>query len=71
VGERVQFVDIPFAMEEVLFDPQTSGGLLIALGEEEAPKLLAELQGAGLPANIVGRLTEQQEQEITVLNTAK
>jgi selenide,water dikinase len=71
VGDRVEFVDIPFAMEEVLFDPQTSGGLLIALGREEAPALLAELKEAGLPASIIGRLTEQQEKEITVYPAAK
>jgi selenide,water dikinase len=67
----VEFVEIPFAMEEVLFDPQTSGGLLIALGAEEAPALLQELQQAGLPAGIIGQLTEQQEKEITVYPAAK
>jgi len=33
---------------EVAFDPQTSGGLLIALAEKHAPKLLEELHANGI-----------------------
>ena len=53
-------------MEEVLFDPQTSGGLLLAVLPEEANALEAELQAAGLPAKIVGEIIPKNEQEITV-----
>ncbi len=60
----VTFRNIPFAMEEVLFDPQTSGGLLIALPEAAAESLVCDL---GAPAAIVGTVTEKQETEITVL----
>ncbi len=66
VGESVHFQDIPFAMEEVLFDPQTSGGLLIAVAAEEAAALETELQEAGLPAAIVGEITEKRDIEIQV-----
>ena len=55
VGEHVRFDGVPFAMEEVLFDPQTSGGLLIALPEAEAPALLEALKAARVSAAIVGR----------------
>lgn len=67
-GPFVQFRDIPFAMEEVLFDPQTSGGLLIALSPDEAPGLLEELKAAGAPAAVIGEVTERQEPEILVTN---
>lgn len=63
----VQFENIPFAMEEVLFDPQTSGGLLAAVAPECAQQLLQELCEAGMPAAIVGEITEQREKEIYVL----
>ena len=53
-------------MEEVLFDPQTSGGLLVAVAPECAEELLAELQAAGLPAQIVGELVQKDEYEIYV-----
>ena len=67
VGERVEFSGwIPFSMEELLFDPQTSGGLLFAVKPEQAGTFLKELQGAGLPAAIVGRFVSKKEKEIYV-----
>ena len=66
VGAAVQFENVPFSMEEVLFDPQTSGGLLMAAAPNEAEKLEQELQNAGLPARIVGTITEPGEVEIFV-----
>ena len=65
-GEAVRFENVPFAMEEVLFDPQTSGGLLIALPKENAPALEEKLQAAGLPAAIVGTITEKTQEAILV-----
>lgn len=66
VGEFVKFQNVSFAMEEVLFDPQTSGGLLIAVKDSDTGELLAELQQAGLPAEVVGELREPAETEILV-----
>lgn len=66
VQDHVTFEQIPFAMEEILFDPQTSGGLLLAVDPALAAELEEELQKAGLPARIVGKLLEKQEQEIMV-----
>lgn len=65
-GPFVQFEGVSFAMEEILFDPQTSGGLLIALAKEDAPKLLKRLQETGAPAKIVGEVIEKTEPEILV-----
>lgn len=49
--------DVVDAMVEIAFDPQTSGGLLIALPQVQAMALLADLQAAGsLEAEIVGRV---------------
>lgn len=66
VGAAVAFDGIPFSMEEVLFDPQTSGGLLLALDPAEAEAMAAEMRDAGLPAAVIGRVTEKGEHEITV-----
>ena len=66
VEQYVQFENIPFAMEEVLFDPQTSGGLLLAVHPEDAEAMLLEMKKAGLPAAIVGEITEKDEFEIYV-----
>ena len=67
VGDWVEFSSwIPFSMEELLFDPQTSGGLLFAVKPEQAGAFLKELQGAGLPAAMVGRFVSKKEKDIYV-----
>lgn len=65
-GPFVRFEGVPFAMEEILFDPQTSGGLLLAVDPVEASALEKELQSAGLPAKIVGEIVSRTETEIAV-----
>lgn len=67
LAEHVRFEHISFAMEEVLFDPQTSGGLLIAARPDQAGELLAELREEGLPAGTVGEIIEKRETEIYVI----
>ncbi len=67
VGSNVDFQNVSFEMQEVLFDPQTSGGLLIAVSPQNARQLLNELCAAGLPAGIIGQITEGSDQEITVI----
>lgn len=66
VEKYVHFNNVSFAMEEVLFDPQTSGGLLLCVNEKEANSLLQELVDASLPARIVGKIIEKDEVEIYV-----
>ena len=39
---------------QLMFDPQTSGGLLAAVGKAHAPDALARLSAAGVPAHQVG-----------------
>lgn len=66
LGSRVEFREVPFPMEEILFDPQTSGGLLLAVDPADAQALTEELQAAGLPAAIVGEITDAAGAEIVV-----
>jgi selenide, water dikinase len=52
---------------EIVFDPQTSGGLLIALPERDALALLAELQRTGnTDAAIIGHVTKPGQFAIEV-----
>ena len=70
VGRHVQFdEDISFAMQEVMFDPQSSGGLLIVLPADQAESLLADIQALGVPSAIVGEMMEPQRKEILVTNS--
>jgi selenide,water dikinase len=50
------------ALEEVAFDPQTSGGLLIAIGGAKADRLVRALHRAGIrAAAIVGRAVRRRD----------
>lgn len=62
----VDFGDTPFAMQEILWDPQTSGGLMFAVAPEHADAMLADLEAAGVPSAIVGEIIEKAKVEITV-----
>lgn len=66
-GAGVEFG--PAVSEEIgdlLFDPQTSGGLLIAVSDADAPRAMAALQGAGVAASFVGAAVAEAASKITV-----
>ena len=66
VGNRVNFQHVPFAIEEILFDPQTSGGLLVSLPPQDATAALNELETLGLPCGIVGTVTRKTDKIMIV-----
>lgn len=49
------------AMQDILYDPQTSGGLLIALPEKEGEHCLKELQASIPQSKIIGYVTKYQD----------
>ena len=54
------------AMQDILYDPQTSGGLLIAVDDREGEKLLRELNEAIPSATAIGYVTEAEEKAIVI-----
>lgn len=56
--------DIPRAMQDIFYDPQTSGGLLFAIPCEEADDCLARLQQTIPEAAIVGYVTDKEDSYI-------
>lgn len=66
VGDQVEFRLDDFPMEEILFDPQTSGGLLVALPREDGLRLVEELYKGNLTGAVVGEIRESQERKIIV-----
>jgi len=55
------------AVADILFDPQTSGGLLICLENKSAPDLLAELKSKGIgEAAIIGKILSKPKERILV-----
>jgi selenide,water dikinase len=52
-------------MQELLVDPQTSGGLLVSLPAEEAERALNQLHEAGVPnACLIGQVIPRGDKEI-------
>jgi selenide,water dikinase len=57
IGDCVGFADgIPQEHRELLFDPQTSGGLLIAISPESAEIVISALNGHGVSASRIGKI---------------
>ena len=52
----VDLGDLPAARQELVFDPQTSGGLAVCLPPEEAEEALAAIRETDPAAAIVGRM---------------
>ena len=47
--------------EDVVFDPQTSGGLLAAVPEREAEEIMKRMGEAGLEAGMIGEVVDRRE----------
>src|SRR5438132_946074 len=52
---------VPADIQNILFDPQTSGGLLIFSHPEDADKLLATLHASGIHAAEIGMAIPQAD----------
>lgn len=58
---------IPDDLRTLLFDPQTAGGLFIAVAAEHAPDLLQALTNAGVPARDIGEVLPPGKPLISVV----
>ena len=54
-------------MKDILFDPQTSGGLLVTCSKEESSKIIEELSKLELPSAIIGEVVTKQEENYIVV----
>lgn len=64
--DKVEFAFDDFAMEEVLYDPQTSGGLMITTDAKSAQKMVEQMRQSGIQAAIIGEIVEKAEKSIYV-----
>lgn len=69
VGSSIRFPEaLRLKEREIVFDPQTSGGLLVALPEAEAEAALAALRDSGsVHACQIGRVTELDKAHLVFL----
>ncbi len=66
-GPGVEYCsEIPEAVRDLLFDPQTSGGLLISVAPEAAPALAMNLEKRGIKASFVGEVGPRGEKNLAI-----
>lgn len=69
-GNRESFKDsiayinkVELEMEDLLFDPQTSGGLLFSVNANDANALVNDLRACGLDAAVIGEMLKLDDNE--------
>ena len=66
IGGKVKFEINDYAMEEILFDPQTSGGFIISVSEKDTEKIIKKLDEKGIVNSVVGKVVKREEKDIIV-----
>ena len=67
IGDHVYFNDnVPEVMRDLLYDPQTSGGLMISVPKELADELMLALEKSPTKYAIIGEVMEKKETYIIV-----
>jgi len=66
--EKIAYINdaVDLAVSDLLFDPQTSGGLMFAIEPTRAGELSAALQKAGLVGSIIGEFVEGTPGQVEV-----
>jgi len=58
--------EIPDAVRDLLFDPQTSGGLLISVSAESAARVASNLEKAGIRPVFVGSVSQSGPKRLRI-----
>ena len=67
VGDDIEFSEsVDKNLVKLLFDPQTAGGMLIAIGSDQAESLLSRLRENYPRAEIIGKVIERASHSIMV-----
>ncbi|MFR1675368.1 MAG: selenide, water dikinase SelD [Fusobacterium sp.] len=66
VGNNVDFQNVPLWLQEILFDPQTSGGLLFSIPAQYVGDIMKEFSLANVDAVIIGSVVEKEKKFIIV-----
>lgn len=66
LGERCSYQHKQDNAYITLFDPQTSGGLLMGISEQEAPALLKALADEGVESAVIGQTVPKSKHDIII-----
>lgn len=67
IGKDVEAKNIKTEIEDILYDPQTSGGLLVSVSSDLAEELIKDMKKNGsIEAKIIGTVKEKQDKYIIV-----
>ena len=55
---------LPFPLQELIFDPQTSGGLLLSVAPDQASTLLSQIRKDDPNAKIIGEIISKKDEVI-------
>lgn len=67
IGDKVLFEEnVPEDIKDVLYDPQTSGGLMISVSKEDSKQVLERLKNSKLPYGVIGEVQKYEKNFINV-----
>lgn len=67
INGKYELKNIPEWMKDILFDPQTSGGLLVTCSRKEGEKIMKELLTLEMPSAVIGEVIEQQGENYIIV----
>lgn len=65
-ADGCEISNVEMVMEDLLFDPQTSGGLLLAIHPGDVDRAMERLSGLRFPGKVIGEVLEKQEKSLLV-----
>lgn len=66
LNKNVDINNVPLWLQEIILDPQTSGGLLISLPSKYATQIITDLNKLKIKSNIIGTVTNYSNKYIIV-----
>lgn len=63
---KILFDNVPFWLQEIMLDPQTSGGLLFSIPEKYVGNIMEELNSLEIKSTILGTVIDKEEKAIII-----
>ncbi|MFV0424828.1 MAG: selenide, water dikinase SelD [Bacilli bacterium] len=68
LDKKIKFIDIDSSIQEILFDAQTSGGLLFSVNKSDGFEIIEKLNNENIEASIIGEIVKSNKNIIEVYN---